>query len=219
MSETKERGKIKTLHKNSKSISSVKESYKMSNEGAQAYRIVAVKFAGQDRAKQVVELVKKHQKDAAIKVKAWVVVEVDDKGKAHVRQTGHGGMGAATGGGMGMLLGLIGGPAGLLVWALGGALVGGLAGKYLGHQFDSDEIKALAASMEPNTSALLIIIEDKLLESLEEEMGAHDGQIVTVTVADQMTGELDSVVAIDLGEAGEADEADASGESDEAKSE
>ena len=95
----------------------------MSKNESQAYRLLAIEFAGQDRAKQVADLINKYQKSAGIKVKAWAVVEVDEKGKAHVKQSGHGGVGAATGVGVGALLGLIGGPAGLLIWTLGGALV------------------------------------------------------------------------------------------------
>ena len=188
----------------------------MSKDEAQAYHVAAIEFLGEDRAEQVKDLVNKYQKDAGIKVKAWAVVEVDDKGKAHVKQSGHGGWGTAIGGGAGALLGLIGGPAGLLVWTLGGALVGGLAGKYMGHEFDEDELKSLAASMEPNSSALVLIAEDKVIEELEEQVGDGDGKFVSITLGSQVTGELANVTAIDVGEAGAADEADASGEAAEA---
>lgn len=192
----------------------------MSNDnGAEVYRIVVVKFAGQDRAKQVVDLAKKQEKKADYKVKSWAVVEVDEKGKAHVKQSGHGGWGAAVGGGTGLLLGLIGGPAGLLVWALGGALMGGLAGKYLGHQFDEDQLKAVASEMEPNTSGLIMVVEDTMVEKIAAEYGAEDGTVLIIDMADQLSGEFSEVVAVDVGEAGAADEADASGEAAEEKSE
>lgn len=191
----------------------------MSNKTSQAYRLLAIEFAGQDRAKQVADLVNKYQKSAGIKVKAWAVVEVDEKGKAHVKQSGHGGVGTATGAGVGALLGLIGGPAGLLVWAMGGALVGGLAGKYMGHQFNEDEIKALAATMTPNTSGLLIVAEDKVVEDLTDELSDSGGQFVSVTLGSQLTGELASVSAVGIGEAGEADPGDAAGDNDDDDSE
>jgi uncharacterized membrane protein len=180
----------------------------MADNDTQVFRLVLVKFAGQDRAKQVVDLVRRQEGKADFDVKAWAVVHVDEKGKAHVDQSGHGGWGSAIGAGTGALLGLIGGPAGLLVWALGGALVGGLAGKYLGHQFDEDQLKAAAAEMEPNTSAMVMVIEDTLVEQVAEEFGAEGGTIVTVDMADQLSGEFAEVAAVDLGEAGEADEGD-----------
>lgn len=180
------------------------------NDGTtEVYRIAIVKFAGEDRAKQVVDLVKKNEKKLDIDVKSWAVVEVNEKGKMDVKQQGHGGWGAALGGGTGILLGLIGGPAGLIVWALGGALVGGLAGKYLSHQFDEDELKAVAAAMEPNTSALVLVVEDKMVEKVAEELGVEDGEILTITLADQISGEMATVAAVDVGDAGAAEEDDA----------
>ena len=184
----------------------------MSNNESQAYRILAIEFAGQDRAKQVADLVNKYQKSAGIKVNAWAVVEVDDRGKAHVKQSGHGGVGTAAGAGVGALLGLIGGPAGLLIWTVGGALVGGLAGKYMGHHFNEDEITALATSMAPNTSGLLVVAEDKVVEDLMDELSDSGGEFVSVTLGSQLTGELASASAVNIGEAGEADPADAAGD-------
>lgn len=186
----------------------------MSNSESQAYRLLAIEFAGQDRAKQVTDLVNKYQKSAGIKVKAWAVVEVDDKGKAHVKQSGHGSVGTAAGAGVGALLGLIGGAIGLLIWMLGGALIGGLAGKYMGHQFEADEIKALAATMAPNTSGLLIIAEDKVVEDLTDELSDSGGEFVSVTLGSQLTGELASVQTVAIGDAGAADESDAAGDAD-----
>jgi len=171
---------------------------------ATAYHVVAVKFEGEDRAEQVVDLIKKGQKAAGLKVKSWVVVKVDEKGKAHVKQTGHGAMGATLGGATGIGLALIGGPAGLLVWLLGGALLGGVAGKYMGRDFDSDQVKAFAASMEPNTSALLMVLEDEMLEKAEAELGL-EGEMVTFSVGDQLSGEFETVTAVDLGEIGEGE--------------
>ena len=179
----------------------------MADNGTEVYRLVIVKFAGQDRAAQVVDMVRKQEKKADFDVKAWAVVRVDDKGKAHVDQTGHGGWGSAVGAGTGVLLGLIGGPAGLLIWALGGALIGGLAGKYLGHQFDEDQLKAASAEMEPNTSAMVMVIEDSLVEQVADEYGAEGGTIVVIDMADQLSGEFAEVAAVDLGDAGAAEEA------------
>ena len=171
----------------------------MTEQTASAFHLVAVEFAGQDRAKQIVDLVRRDGRGSDYKVAAWAVLEVDHKGKSHVTQSGHGGKGAAAGAGAGVVLGLIGGPAGLLAWALGGALVGGLAGKFMGHGFDSDQLKAIGAGMEPNTSALVVIIEDKGMAKFAAEMGSPDAQIVTVSIGSQLSGELEQVAAIDLG--------------------
>lgn len=178
----------------------------MSQENLQAYHVVAYEFAGRKRAKEVVELIRKAGRGNEYKVPAWAVVEVDDTGKPHVSQSGHGGVGTAVGTGVGALLGLVGGPAGLLVWTLGGALIGGLAGKFMGHHFDTDQLKALTVDMGPNTSAIIVIVEDMLVEKLEKGLDEYGAKVVTVTLGSQISGEMASYVAVDLGENGESAE-------------
>lgn len=185
----------------------------MSNDSKEAkgtsevYHIVAFEFEGKDRAAQVVDLIKKAGKSQDFKVPAWAVVEVDDNGKAHVKQSGRGGMGAAAGAGIGVLLGLIGGPAGLIAWTLGSALVGGIAGMKMGHQFDSNQLKAMAVDMLPNTSAIIVVIQDTLAENIAQDMGEYGAKIVTVTLGDQISGEVATYAAVDLGEDAEEESA------------
>jgi uncharacterized membrane protein len=181
----------------------------MSQNESVVYHLVAYEFAGKDRASDVVSLVKKAGHAEDFKVKAWAVMEVNDKGKAAIHQSGHGGIGTAAGLGVGALLGLVGGPAGLLIWAVGGALIGGIAGKYMGHQFDSAQLKALTADMEPNSSAIIVIIEDKAAEAMAKEMSPYGAKVVTVTLGSQLSGEVESFAAVDLGEDSETPAAEA----------
>lgn len=177
----------------------------MNKDYTQVYHVVAYEFEGQDRALQVAELVRKGGRAGDYKVAAWAVVEIDDRGKARVRQSGHGSKGTALGVGAGALLGLIGGPAGLLVWTLGGALIGGLAGKHMGHQFDPDTLKALTVDMGPNTSAILVVIEDKLAQGIADELGQFGAKVVTVTLGSQLSGEVATFGAVSLADVGEED--------------
>ena len=178
----------------------------MSQEQSQVYHIVAYEFAGRKRAKEVVDLIKGAGRANDYKVPAWAVVEVDEQGKAHVHQSGHGGIGTAIGTGAGALLGLVGGPAGLLVWTLGGALIGGLAGKYFGHQFDPDALKALTVDMGPNTSAILVVVEDKLASQMTGAMDQYGAKVVTVTLGSQLSGEVATYAAVGMGENAETAE-------------
>jgi uncharacterized membrane protein len=181
----------------------------MSDATSKAYQIVAYEFVGRERAMDVVNLIKKDRRADDFKVPAWAVVEVDDKGKTHVRQSGHGGIGTAVGTGVGALLGLIGGPAGLLIWALGGALIGGVAGKYLGHQFDTNELKALAVDMGPNTSAILVVIEQSISGDIAAALNEYGAKAVTVTLGSQVSGEVASFGTVAVGDEGAAADAQA----------
>ena len=71
---------------------------------------------------------------------------------------------------------------------------------------------ALAATMAPNTSGLIVVAEDKVVEELTDELSDSGGQFVSVTMGSQLTGELASVGAVSIGDAGEADPADAQGD-------
>ena len=177
----------------------------MTEQTSAVYHLVAYQFAGRDRAEQVVDLVRKNRRAGGYKVAAWAVLEVDERGKSHVKQSGRGGMGTALGLGGGAVLGLIGGPAGLLAWALGGALLGGVSGKFLGQQFDADQLKAIGAGMEPNSSALVVVIEDKAAAQMAADLGVADAQVVTMTLGSQLSGEVAQFAAVDLGEDVEAE--------------
>jgi uncharacterized membrane protein len=102
----------------------------------------------------------------------------------------------------GGLLGLIGGPAGLLAWAVGGAVVGGVAGKYLGRPFSKGDLKEIGEAMEPNTSAFLLLVEDINSEAVIDNMEGFNANVVTLTVGDELSGEIAQYVA---GEATDAD--------------
>jgi len=168
------------------------------DSGNSVYHIVAFTFPGKDRAAEVMKSAKYEAKEAGMKIVASAVVEVNDKGKTNIHQPGRGGVGTTAGLVAGGLLGLVGGPAGLLVWAAGGALIGGVAGKYLGRNLPEQALRELGQKMDPNTSAILIIAQDKNAESVINEMKEFDAQVVTVTVGDQLSGEIDQYIAANV---------------------
>ncbi len=163
------------------------------------YNIIAFVFADKDTALQVSKELKASAKPAGYKIVANAVVEVDDKGKPHVHEAGHGrwgtGIGAVAGGGM---MALLGGPAGLLVWAVAGGAIGGVIGKHMGRAIPAEDLKKLAEQMQPNTSAILAMVEDKAAEQLIGDMQGYKAQVVTLTVADEVSGEVAAAVAVDV---------------------
>ena len=162
------------------------------------YHIIAFTFPGQKRADEVVDDLKASAKTANMKIVTSAVVEVDVKGKTHVDETGHGTAGAATGLVAGGLLGLIGGPAGLLVWALGGALIGGVAGKRVGQVIPKEDLEALGRQLPPNSSAFIVIVEDRDAEAAIDQMEGYNAQVVTLTIGSQASGEIDAWVAAEV---------------------
>lgn len=164
-------------------------------EKSAVYNIVAFTFEGEKTAGETVKEIKKSGLLEGQTIVAEAVVSVDEKGKTHIHEPGHGALGGAMGAVGGGLLGLIGGPAGLLAWAVGGAVVGGVAGKYLGRPFSKGELKEVGEAMQPDTSAFLLIVEDWAAETVINKMDNFNADVITLTVGDELSGEIAQVVA------------------------
>jgi uncharacterized membrane protein len=178
---------------------------KQKNEKSAVFNILAFNFDGKDTAKETVKAIKKSGALDGQLVVAEVVVEQDEKGKAHFNEPGHGTMGGVVGAVGGGLLGLIGGPAGLLAWTVGGAVVGGAAGKYLGRPFSKGDIKEIGEAMLPDTSAFLLLVEDINSEVVVDSLKDYNANVVTLTVGDELSGQIAAFAA---GEAHSTDAAD-----------
>jgi uncharacterized membrane protein len=165
-----------------------------SNDSA-VYNILAFTFDGQDTANQTVKDIKSSGALEGYDIVAQAVVEQDAEGKVHIQEPGRGGLGAAIGAAGGGLLGLIGGPAGLLAWAVGGAVIGGVAGKYLGRPFKKGDLEEIGEAMSPDSSAFLLLIEDTYSEGVVDSLKGYNANVVTLTVGDELSGQIQSYVA------------------------
>ena len=159
-------------------------------ERSAVYNILAFTFDGKDDADKAVKQIKKSGALDGQMIVAEVIVEQDEKGKVHIHEPGHGTFGSVVGAVGGGLLGLIGGPAGLLAWTVGGAVVGGVAGKYLGRPFSKGDLEEIGEAMSPNSSAFLLLVEDINSESVIDSMEGYNANVVTLTVGDELSGQI-----------------------------
>ena len=169
----------------------------MSNDSTSSavYNILAFTFEGQDTAKETVKEIKSSGALEGYVIVAQAVVEQDTKGKVHIHEPGLGGVGAVVGAVGGGLLSLIGGPAGVLAWAVGGGVVGGVAGHYLGRPFKKGDLKEIGEAMTPDSSAFLLLLEDMYSEDVIDSMSDYSANVVTLTVGDELSGEIATAVA------------------------
>ncbi|MCA9876084.1 MAG: DUF1269 domain-containing protein [Anaerolineales bacterium] len=189
-------------------------STKEKKEKSAIYNVLAFTFAGEKTAGETVKEIKKSGLLDGQYIVVEAVVSVDEKGKTHIHEPGHGVFGGAVGAVGGGLLGLIGGPAGLLAWTVGGAVVGGAAGKYLGRPFSKGELKEIGEAMQPDTSAFMLLIEDWASETVINKMDGFNANVVTLTVGDELSGEIAQMVAGEATvSAPAADDAKADGDS------
>lgn len=167
-----------------------------SMEANAAYKIVAFIFDDGNKALAISDGLAAAKKYEAYQVVAHAVVEVDDKGKSHLRETGHGGLGAAAGVVVGGLLGLIGGPAGLLLFTIAGAAVGGMAGQISGRMISNEDMERLATQMQPGTSALMALAEETEAQTLVTEMAGYEAQVIMLEVSGEVSEEIHHATAI-----------------------
>jgi uncharacterized membrane protein len=160
------------------------------NDDNKVYDILAFAFAGQDTAKQNLKDIKSSGVLDSFEIVAQAVVEQDAKGKVHVHEPG---------------------PA-------AGGVVGGVAGKYLGRPISKGDLKEIGEALTPNSSALLLLLEDTYSEGVIGSMGSYNANVVTLTVGDDLSGEIESYMAADTGDDGGSSAGDASDTSDAASS-
>ena len=154
------------------------------------FNIVAFCFDGQDTAKQTLKDAKSAGALEGYDIVVQAIVEQDEKGKVHFSEPGRGGVGANMGAVAGGLLSLIGGPAGLLAWAVGGAVVGGVAGKYLGRPIAKGDLEEIGEALTPDSSALLLLLEDLDTETAIDSLSGYNANVVTLTMGDELSGEI-----------------------------
>ncbi|MCB9138169.1 MAG: DUF1269 domain-containing protein [Caldilineaceae bacterium] len=188
-----------------------------SQDTSAVYNIVAYAFPGKNKAAEVVETIKDSDMLADVDVVAQAIVSVDENGKSHISEPGHGVLGTSIGAVTGGLLGLIGGPAGLLAWTVAGAVIGGVSGKYLGQMIPPEDLEQVGAAMQPNTSMFMMIVEDSVSEQAIKDLGGINANAITLTVGDAVSGELAQYVAAAVGPADDgnaSDDGDSSDDSD-----
>lgn len=169
----------------------------MSNEDPTAvYKIVAFIFADRNRAVAISEDSAATERFETYRVVAHAVVEVDDKGKSHFQEGGRAVLGAGLGLVAGGLLGLVGGPAGLLLFAAGGAVIGAKAGQDRGRPIPTEDMERLAAQMEPDSSALLVLVGEAQVETLVDSMTGYGARVVVLSVSDEVSGEIHQAAAL-----------------------
>jgi uncharacterized membrane protein len=162
---------------------------------SEVYDIVALVFDGQKTAENILNEAEDAGLLEGFDIIAQAVVEQDEQGKVHFHEPGKGGLGAAVGAVAGGLLSLIGGPAGVLAWAVGGAVVGGVAGHYLGRPIKKGDLEDIGEALTPDSSAVLLLLEDTYSEGVLNSMSGYNANVVTLTVGDELSGEIASYKA------------------------
>jgi uncharacterized membrane protein len=149
-------------------------------------------FDGPDKAAKSLEFVESLRDRRVIKLLNAAVLVKDEDGKLSIDDVkefdpGKGRLwGAITGG----LVGLLAGPAGVVVGALAGLGLGGLAGRTIDAGFSNKFLENLDQYLQPGSSALVLLMEHRWARSAAESMAELGGVVVQETLTDTLVKDL-----------------------------
>ena len=150
------------------------------SEGVVGVGMLVAAFVAERGADEALKSMKEAKKSSDFYFDDAAVIRSDDKGKIHIDETGDmsSGKGAAIGGGVGAVISILGGPAGLAASAIAGAAIGALS-VHKDSGFSQESLKEIGGALPPGTSAIAATTSKMFVEEVRKE--AEEG--VTLTLA------------------------------------
>jgi uncharacterized membrane protein len=154
-------------------------------------QVVLATFNDERAADDALRMLEEARRQAVLDFDDAAVIRKDGQGQLHIKETGDTstGKGAGIGAVVGGVIGLLAGPAGVVVGAGTGSLIGGLAAK--GDAGLKDErLEALGKSFEPGTSAVVIVVPQVWLEAVEKHLKDTAANVMTEVLAHDVAQQL-----------------------------
>jgi uncharacterized membrane protein len=160
------------------------------NQAQAPTQVILAAFRDENGADEALQQLKAAQKEHLIAVPNVAVLRKDKEGKLHIKEpTDMGaGRGAAIGGVLGGLTGLVFGPIGLA--AVGGAAIGGIIARLHDSGFKDDRLRQLGENLQPGSSAILAVIEHIWVTELQAELEKAGADVVTEELGADIAAQL-----------------------------
>jgi len=154
--------------------------------------LMVFSFAGAGTANQGLDVLKKLAKAHEIKLLNTALLTKEQDGKTSLKEaedmdTGRGALFGAIAGGV---IGLLGGPVGVIVGAAAGAATGGAAAHWIDMGFANDDLKALQDSLQPDSSAIVVLVESGDAAHVAGALDELGGERVQQTLTDEMVEQI-----------------------------
>ena len=156
--------------------------------------IVVLGFENQYGAEAMLEDIQKWQEEGLMELEDAVIASRGVGGDVQIEQTHkQGGRFALRGGGAGLLAGLLlGGP---ILGLVGGVAAGGIAGALKDYGLDDKFIKEVSQWVQPETSALFLLVKEAKADEVLEELRSHEASVLTTTLAPEQEKRLRQTLA------------------------
>ncbi len=163
--------------------------------------LIAVAFKGRHEADRVLNELRRMEKGHLIDLEDACVVERKPDGKVKLNQAVNlvaaqlsGGL--AWGGFIGILVGLLflNPLAGFFTGAAIGGGLGAITGSLADYGISDDFIKALGANIEPDSSALFILVRRITPDKVIKELSKYDGEIIHTSLSEEQEDRLKATI-------------------------
>ena len=150
-------------------------------------QVVLATFDNEGEAKEALDQLKQARKAAKLDFDDTAIIMVDSDGTLHIKDSDDVGMGKGAGRGaiVGGVIGLLAGPAGVVIGAGTGALIGGLFNEG-DDGFRDEGLEALGEKLAPNSSAIVAVVPDVWMDQFGDELSNHSDD-VSVQILDEKT--------------------------------
>lgn len=164
--------------------------------------LIAIAFEKPDEADRVLTELARLQKEYLIDLEDAVVAVRQPDGKVQLKQSINMiGVGAASGGLSGALWGSVVGLlflnplAGFAVGGLIGAGSGALSGSLVDYGIDDNFIRSLAETLQPDTSALFVLVRKAQPEKVLAELSGFRGKVLRSSLSPEQEARLQAAIS------------------------
>jgi uncharacterized membrane protein len=168
-----------------------------------AQEIVSIVLDKPTRAQEVLLSLAHLQGEGKVQMHDAVIVAKDGEGRSRIVETVDvtPAKGALAGTWWGLLAGLlVGGPVGI-AGIVGGAAAGALYGKLVDRGLEDDWVKSMAEWIEPDSSALLLLVESGFSPAVLDELKRFEGtgQVAYTTLPEGAKADIEAALSGDAG--------------------
>jgi len=186
-------------------------------------KLIVANYEEEEAAGEALKKLKDIEVHSDLRFLDAAVLHRDEKNKIHIKETSDpgGGKGAAAGGTIGALIGVLAGPPGIVVGGAVGALVGGVTAKAIDSGIPNDTLDELGEALSPGTSMLTVISEAPFVDMIEKQLERTGGVVSTTHMRHDIPDQLaegESETVTDEPESS-ADSAESTPDAEEAESE
>ena len=147
-------------------------------------QVMIATYQDESTADSVLDKLTSDNKEGLLEIQDAAVIRKDEDGKLHIKETADPTVttGAGVGALIGGVVGLLGGPVGVVILGATGAAVGGLAASYDAGIKD-ESLEEIGEKLQPDSSALVVVVEQVWLDEVKTRLNEDALEIFTTILS------------------------------------